>query len=293
MKRVTPRRPPSPRPPRKAPAPLPKVIHARSGPLHAEIVVVGRELLRGRLGDTHGPWLAGELSRRGALVHRITVVDDLERSIATAIGESIGRGVHLVVTTGGLGPAADDRTLAGVAEAIHLPLTLNPPARDMVEAAYRRMKSEGSASTEAMNRVREKLCMLCVGAEAIENPKGIAPGMLVRLTGGGAVLCLPGTPEELRAVFDAAIAGIKDLFPTGASATRELETPTRDESSLRPILDRVRHEHPFVWIQTRPGRRRGAPVIISLEAFAATAREAESQVDGALRRLLALAGGGR
>lgn len=293
MKRSKPRRPPPGRPPRKAPAPLPKVIHARTGPLHAEIIVVGRELLRGRFADSHGAWLAGELSRRGALVHRITIVDDLERSIANAIGEAIARGVHLVVTTGGLGPAADDRTLAGVAEAIHLPLTVNPPAREMVEAAYRRMKHEGSASSEAMNAVREKLCLLCVGAEAIENPKGIAPGMRVRLTGGGAVVCLPGTPEELRAVFENALDGIKDLFPTGASATREIETPTRDESSLRPVLDRVRAEHPFVWIQTRPGRRRGAPVIVSLEAFAATAREAESQVDGALRRLLALAGGGR
>src|SRR5262249_37434927 len=104
----------SPRPVvRKAPAPPPpaKVVVDRQGPLPAEIVVVGRELLRGQVGDRSAPWIAGELTRRGAIVHRITVVDDLERSVAHVVGEARERGVHLIVTTGGLGPAQDDRTL--------------------------------------------------------------------------------------------------------------------------------------------------------------------------------------
>ena len=125
---------------RMARTPGPKVIVDRMGPLHAEIVVVGRELLRGQLKDGNASWIAGELTRRGALVHRITIVDDLERSIMNAVAEARERGVHLIVTTGGLGPAQDDRTLAGVAEALRLPLTLSPPAKDMVEAAYQSLK---------------------------------------------------------------------------------------------------------------------------------------------------------
>src|SRR6185436_13825670 len=128
--------------PRKRPSgkPLARVVVDRLGPLHAEIVVVGRELLRGQLRDGNASWIAGELTRRGALVHRVTIVDDLERSIMNAVAEARERGVHLIVTTGGLGPAQDDRTLAGLAEALRLPLTMSSPAKDMVETAYRTLK---------------------------------------------------------------------------------------------------------------------------------------------------------
>src|SRR5262249_31724395 len=118
-------------------APAPRVIVDRLGPLHAEIVGGGRELLRGQLRHGNAAGIAGELTRRGALVHRVTIVDDLDRSIMNAVAEARERGVHLIVTTGGLGPAQDDRTLAGVAEALRLPLAMSPPARDMIESAYR------------------------------------------------------------------------------------------------------------------------------------------------------------
>ena len=292
--RGAPRRPDSTRPaPRKrlSGAPLAKVIVDRHGPLHAEIVVVGRELLRGQLRDGNASWIAGELTRRGALVHRVTIVDDLERSIMNAVVESRGRGVHLIVTTGGLGPAQDDRTLAGVGEALSLPLTISPPARDMVEAAYATLKTSKVIGKAGFNASREKMCFLPVGAEAIPNPVGVAPGMLLRITGGAAVVSVPGRPEESRLVFEAAMERIREIFPLRASAERELEAPTSDESAMRPVLDRLTEEFPGVWIKSHPpASRRRDPIRVTLQSFAATQKEAESLVDGALRRLLALAG---
>jgi hypothetical protein len=88
------RRPVAARPAaRKRPsgAPAAKVVVDRLGPLHAEIVVVGRELLRGQLRDGNAAWIAGELTRRGALVHRVTIVDDLERSVMNAVAEARDR----------------------------------------------------------------------------------------------------------------------------------------------------------------------------------------------------------
>ncbi|HEX4823943.1 MAG TPA: molybdopterin-binding protein [Candidatus Polarisedimenticolaceae bacterium] len=276
---------------RPSPAPAPKVVVDRQGPLHAEIVVVGRELLRGQVRDGNAGWIAGELTRRGALVHRVTIVDDLERSITNAVSEARHRGVHLIVTTGGLGPALDDRTLAGVAEALNLPLTLSAPARDMVEEAYRALKEARVIGNTGLDRPREKMCMLPVGAEALPNAAGVAPGMLLRLTGGAAVVALPGRPEETRAVFEGAAERLRDLFPLRASAERELEAPTSDESAMRPVLDRLVEEFPGVWIKSHPpaGRRRD-PIRVTLQSFAATQKEADTLVEGALRRLLALAG---
>lgn len=263
----------------------------RQGPLHAEIIVVGRELLRGQVRDDNAGWVAGELTRRGALVHRITIVDDLERSITNAVAEARTRGVHLIVTTGGLGPALDDRTLAGVAEALRLPLTLSAPARDMVEQAYRELKAARLVGSTGLDRSREKMCHLPVGGEAIPNTGGVAPGMLLRLTGGAAVVSLPGRPEESRTVFEAVAERLRDLFPLRASAERELTAPTSDESAMRPVLDRLTEEFPGVWVKSHPpaGRRKD-PIRVTLQSFAATQKEAETLVEGAMRRLLSLAG---
>ena len=285
----------SPRPRRPSSRPAPKVVRERTGPLHTEIVTVGREILRGRIEDAHGAWLAGELSRRGAIVHRITTVDDSERSIASAISEALGRGAHFIVTTGGLGPTLDDRTLAGVSEALRLPLSPHPEARRIVERAYTRLEATREVASSGLTAAREKMSMLPIGSEAIDNTTGVAPGMLVRMTGGGAVLCLPGVPEDTQTVFAAAVGRLRGLLPLGVGARRDLESPTKDESALRPWLDRVSREHPGVWIKTSSAGfgRKKSNVVVSIESFAATRKEADALVDGALRRLLALAGGGR
>jgi molybdopterin-biosynthesis enzyme MoeA-like protein len=272
--------------------PVPTVIRDRREPLHAELITVGRDILRGRIQDWNAVVVASQLCLRGAIVHRITTVDDSERAVSAALREALERGAHLVVTTGGLGPSQDDRTLAGVADALQLPLTLHPAARRHVEAAYVRLAQRGVVPTGGLNAAREKMATLPIGSEAIENAEGVAPGVLLRRTGGGAIVCLPGVPDESRGVLDSAMVVLKDLFPPGVSARRDLEAPTPDESTLRPLLDTLRREFPTVWIHTRSsgyGRRR-RNVGVCLETFAATSKEAESILDRAFKRLLALAG---
>lgn len=277
---------------RPAPTPAPKVIRDRREPLHVELVTVGRDILRGRVQDRNSASVASLLSLRGAIVHRITAVDDSERAVAAAVEEALERGAHLVVTTGGLGPTQDDRTLGGVSDALRLPLALHPAARRSVEAAYVRLADRGVVPTGGLTAAREKMATVPVGSEVVENAEGVAPGVLVRRTGGGAVLCLPGVPEEARAVLESALPLLKDLFPVGVASRRELEAPTPDESALRPLLDAIRREFPGVWIHTRSsgfGRKR-RNVGVCLETFAATQREAETMLDRAFKRLLALAG---
>ena len=103
--------------------PAPKVQPTRDGDLFAEVIVVGSDLLRGDVGDSSAQIVAGLLTARGARVRSITFVADDEQTIAAALRNSLELAPHFVVTIGGLGPAADDRTLAGVSEALKLPLT--------------------------------------------------------------------------------------------------------------------------------------------------------------------------
>jgi molybdopterin-biosynthesis enzyme MoeA-like protein len=92
------------------------------------------------------------------------------------------------------------------------------------------------------------------------------------------VLCLPGVPEETQTVFAAAIGRLRGLLPLGVGARRDLESPTKDESALRPFLDRVSREHPGVWIKTSSAGfgRRKSNVVVSIESFAATRKEADA-----------------
>lgn len=277
---------------KKGPPPTPKVRHDRVAPTHVEIVIVGRELLRGRIHDENAEFLSAFLSQRGAIVHRITTVDDKDNAITTAITEALQRGANLIVTTGGLGPTADDRTLFAVSDAVNLPLAIHPHAKEMVEESYRRLYEKRMVSSTALNAAREKMCTIPVSSEPIENAVGVTPGVLVRPPGGGAVLCLPGIPAETRSVFEAALLRLQDLAPKGAVASREVETPTIDESALRPFLDKLVEEFPSLWIKSHsPGYgRKSARILLTLEASADTQKEAEAAVEAALRRLLALAG---
>lgn len=287
-------RPPRPaRPPRPSGEPGPKVRPARSGAVHVEIVAVGRELLRGHVAESNSRDIAETLARRGALVHRVTIVDDLTRAVAAALREALDRNPHLVVTTGGLGPAADDRTLEGVAEALELPLTLHAQARAMVEAAYQRLYEARVVRAAGMTLTREKMARLPVGAIALGNRRGVAPGVLCRLSGGGAVLCLPGSPDQAREVLDEALPLLGDLTPRVAVSRREIESPTSDESSLRPMLEMLSSEFGSIWVSSRPvgPGEHGHKILITLEATALTREEANGLVESAVRRLLALAAG--
>ena len=252
---------------------------------------MGRELLRGRIVDSNARNLARQLTQRGAVVRRITVVDDDEQSISSAVREALERDPHLVVTTGGLGPAEEDRTLAGMGDALALPLALDHQAKLLVEGAYQRLRQRKFVTDGGMTAIREKICTIPVGAEAVVNPVGISPGIICRLAGGAAVLCLPGMPDEMQAVLEEALPLLKIVPSKGQVAQREIESPTADESALAPLLDRLAAEFPEVWIHSRPAgsRKSGARIVIRVETSGPTQREADTAIDEVVKRLLALA----
>ncbi len=281
------------RPTARAAPPRPKP-RALEGPrLTVEIVCAGRDVLRGRTPSTNVQEIATFLSQRGAIIRRITIVDDSSRAIAETLTEALQRGTRLVVTVGGLGPMTDDRTMVAVAETLQLPLAINVHAKAMVEDAYRQLHRQRIVSTNGLTVARQKMCSIPLGSEPIPNSAGIPPGVLSRIAGGAGILSLPGTPGEMRAVLEAAMVHLKDLAPHGVLARREIETPTSDESSLRPLLDTLSREFPSIWVQSHSPafEMKDAKVRVSLEVGGVDKQEAEALVEDALRRLLTLAAG--
>src|SRR5947209_12695176 len=94
---------------------------------HVELFAVGTELVMGRIYDTNSFWIAEQLAKLGTWPRRITCLPDDDAEIIGAFANAIERGTHIIVTTGGLGPTPDDRTidcvcqLLGLKQAVHQP----------------------------------------------------------------------------------------------------------------------------------------------------------------------------
>ncbi|MCE4627927.1 MAG: nicotinamide mononucleotide deamidase-related protein [Desulfurococcales archaeon] len=235
----------------------------------AWILTVGNEILIGRIVNTNASWLAEKLTFMGFRVERIIVVPDSVEDIAEELERAIGR-ARVVITTGGLGPTYDDRTLEGVARAVRRRLVLNEEAKRMVEEFYSR---KGLPLTED----RLKMAMLPEGAEPLPNPVGAAPGSWLEHN-NTIIVSLPGVPAEMKEMFShyveprlARIAPRKAVHECGI---RVLGVP---ESSIAPYLRRLARRYPHAYIKSHPkGHETENPVLeIRVLASAETPGEAE------------------
>ncbi len=217
-----------------------------------EIIVVGREILTGRTLDTNSNWLAKRITALGGDIKRVAVVDDELASICGELRTALGNNSRVIVTTGGLGPTSDDKTLEALALALEVKMELNPRALDFVKGRYALFKEKGFVDTDELLPSREKMAILPRGAEMLPNPVGAAPG--VKLCAGETlILCLPGVPKEMRAIFEeAALNDIKDLFKRRFFLEKTITTTMGDESKLGEILDRVMKDLPRVYLKSRP-----------------------------------------
>ena len=173
----------------------------------AGILVTGTEVLTGRVPDANGPWLAEELRRLGVDVGRTVVVGDRPEDLAASL-RFLAADHDLVITTGGLGPTADDLTAEVVADVQGRPLRLDEEllgrVAGIVEGLSRaRGWDSGGADLAAGSR---KQAHVPEGARWLA-PVGTAPGLVVPARDTGPpVLVLPGPPGELRPMWADALA---------------------------------------------------------------------------------------
>jgi len=253
-----------------------------------EIVAVGRELLTGRTVDTNSAWIAARLTDLGAAVTRVVAVDDDPAAIAREIAGARERGTALVITTGGLGPTLDDRTLAGVAAAFGRRLVEHGAALDFVARRYAELAAAGAVAGAALTPPRRKMACLPEGAEPIDNAVGTAPGVFLS-DGAQALLALPGVPAEMRAVFDAALPRLRERLGAPAHvAEREVASGSGDESLITLAVERVMQVVPGVHLKSLATVfAPDCDLRVRLTARAPTRPEAEARVARAAERLAA------
>jgi len=178
--------------------------------VRAGIVVTGTEVLTGRVTDRNGPWLAEELRRLGVDVGHVVLVGDRPEDMQGALSFLAGTGVALVITSGGLGPTADDLTAEVVGRFQGRPPVVDPALEQRIAAIVERLMARRGwrADPAATAAGVRKQALVPSGATVLE-PVGTAPGLVVPPVegrDGPTVLVLPGPPAELQGMWPGAIA---------------------------------------------------------------------------------------
>lgn len=191
-----------------------------------EIITIGDELLLGFTIDTNGAYLARQLATIGLQVARRTSVGDDPAQIESAVRESLERSGG-VITTGGLGPTADDRSKAAVANVFGRGLEIDEAHVAWMKERWRtRFGREMPASNMAQ-------AALPTGAKKLVNNHGSAPGVFIS-DDRGWVAMLPGVPREMRGMTDdTLIPLLASRFPSASVVrSRTLRTTGVAESLL-------------------------------------------------------------
>ena len=169
----------------------------------AGIVVTGTEVLTGRVADRNGPWIADRLLELGVELAHITICGDRPRDIEAQLRFLAGAGVDLIVTSGGLGPTADDVTVATVAGFAGLDLVLDAVLEGRIAAILKRLMGRfDNLDFDAVRAANRKQAMVPTGAHVID-PVGTAPGVVVG--GKPTIVVLPGPPRELQPMWPIAV----------------------------------------------------------------------------------------
>ncbi|MCM2356675.1 MAG: competence/damage-inducible protein A [Geobacteraceae bacterium] len=237
-----------------------------SEPVVVEIFIIGNEILIGDIQDTNTHWLCKEINSLGGYVARVTLLRDVAETIAAELHAALGRGARVIITSGGLGPTADDLTLAAVARGAAVELRLHEQALQMVRERYDELAAQGVLSQGGLNPPREKMAWLPAGAVPLSNPVGTAPGVLLR-TGRAAIISLPGVPSELKGIFAGSLQPfLRATFSGGLSVMRAITVQCNDESLMEPVLTGVVNGHPDIYVKSLArtlGETREIDIILS------------------------------
>jgi FAD synthetase len=197
----------------------------------AGILIIGNEILSGKVADANSPYFCRELRPLGVDVERIVTIPDEIPTIAREVRE-MSEAYDLVLTSGGIGPTHDDLTIEGVAAAFGLAIEHS----ESIEARIHR------ATGEELNESQRKMAQVPAGATLLDGGDLWFPLVVVR-----NVYIFPGVPELLRKKF----ASARDLFRGVPFVLRRVYVKSR-ESDIAASLHALLGEFPELLLGSYP-----------------------------------------
>ncbi|HEU5104665.1 MAG TPA: competence/damage-inducible protein A [Solirubrobacterales bacterium] len=184
--------------------------------IRAGIVVTGTEVITGRISDSNGPWVSERLAERGVEVAHILVVADRPDDLEAALRFMAAEGMDLIVTSGGLGPTADDLTAEVVGRFAGREMVLDEEMEAKIAEILKGFAQRFRLDEAALQEANRKQAMVPEGATPLD-PVGTAPGLVVP-AGDQVVVVLPGPPRELQPMWEAAVetAPVREVLERAA-----------------------------------------------------------------------------
>jgi molybdenum cofactor synthesis domain-containing protein len=234
----------------------------------AGMVVIGDEILSGRIQDRNVTHLAAVMTAVGVMLREVRIIGDDEDAIVEAVNALRFRYDH-VFTTGGIGPTHDDITADSVARAFGVACTPHPETFRQLAEHYAKRGMEFTPARQRMARMPE-------GAQPIANPISVAPGFSI-----GNVHVMAGVPEIFQAMLDSLLPSLK----TGARLMSVAIHCPFGEGVVGDRLGAIQKAHPDTIIGSYPKFRDGrfwTELVVrgrSMEAIDAARRDIEAMLD--------------
>jgi nicotinamide-nucleotide amidase len=251
--------------------------------MHAEIVMIGTELLLGELVDTNANRLAKMLREIGLDIYYKTTVGDNEARITEVLNLALDRS-DVIITSGGIGPTVDDMTRPAVASATGRKLVYSIDLEAQIAERFRSFGREMAENNKRQAYIPE-------GALPLTNPAGTAPCFLSEdVRGRGFIISLPGVPRELEYMMQNTVLPLLVDRMGGARVTRIriLRTCAVGESNVdRAIGDLMTARNPTIGLAAHAGQ-----TDVRITAKADTEAEADTLIaslEAEVRRRLGVA----
>ena len=251
--------------------------------MHAEIVMIGTELLLGEIVDTNANRFAKALCEIGLDLYYKTTVGDNEARITEVLDLALDRS-DVIITSGGIGPTVDDVTRQAVANATGRKLIYSLDLEAQIAARFRSFGRKMADNNKRQAYIPE-------GALPLSNPAGTAPCFLCEdIRGRGIVISLPGVPRELQYMLRKKVMPLLVERMGGAKVTkiRILRTCAVGESNVdRVIGDLMTTKNPTIGLAAHAGQSD-----VRITAKADTETEADTLIaplEAEVRRRLGVA----
>jgi nicotinamide-nucleotide amidase len=238
-----------------------------------EILSVGTELLLGEILNTNARFLSLELAAMGISVLRQSTVGDNPDRLAQALREALERS-DIVITSGGLGPTADDITKEVCCKVMGFELVVDNEILSLLNQYF---LSRGIV----MPQSNKKQALVPLGGTIFRNKNGTAPGLACEKD-GKCVIMLPGPPRELNPMFSESVKPFLAKFSHGVIVSHTVRTFGIGESAMAELAeDLLWGENPTVAPYAKDGE-----ALLRVTAFAHTTAQAESLCAPVIEKLL-------
>lgn len=202
-----------------------------------EVINFGDELLVGIRENSHLTYLGAELARYGLPIRRSRVITDEATEMCRAFLDAWAHS-DIVITTGGLGPTADDMTRENIAEALAAELVFDPDIEACIEARFKVLGRTMAAH-------HRKQCYRFADGKVLHNERGTAPGLAYQRD-GKTLIMLPGPAHELKPMFEK--QAIPMLQALGALSEEEaylqIRTCGAGESTVEEMMQPIVQAYP-------------------------------------------------